>query len=218
VTEALPPLDRPAGSGRPDRQTRQVQCDLPADLTVTMRPIGVVRSPYVWREEAPRQATVGEPVRGTIILHRTLAHGDGRTTGTQNLLHDLAGFSHLIVLSWFHHSHGWRPQVVPPRDHVKRGLLATRSPDRPNPIGLSIVRIIDIYGVRIDVSGLDLLDGTPVLDLKPYLPAYDSFPDARTGWVGQLATPGPDHRNARSEAGTVVVDGGGDQSRVTSDE
>ena len=183
------PLGRPAGSGKPPRAARDPGCELPEDLTLALRPIGVVRSPFVMREDAPRQATVGEAARGTIVLRRTIGG-----SGAQNLLQDLAGFSHLIVLYWFHHSRGWRPQLVPPRDTVKRGLFATRAPDRPNPLGLSVVRIEDVYGIRIDVSGLDLLDGTPVLDLKPYIPAYDSFPDARAGWVDALVEPGPDHR------------------------
>ena len=183
-------LARHPGSGSPSRATRKALVyDLPDDLAVSMRPIGVVRSPWKWREEAPRQATVGEPMRGTILLRRTV---DG--VGMQNTLQDLAGFSHLIVLAWFHHSHGWVPQVVPPRDRVKRGLFATRAPDRVNPLGLSIVRIVDIFGTRIDIEGHDLLDGTPVLDLKPYIPAYDSFPAARAGWVDTLTDPGDDHR------------------------
>lgn len=183
-------LGRHPTSGQPSWAARRaLTYDLPEDLSVTMRPIGVVRSPWKWREEAPRQATVGEPMRGTILLRRTF---DG--VGMQNTLQDLKGFSHLIVLAWFHHSRGWAPQVVPPRDRVKHGLYATRAPDRPNPIGLSIVRIADIYGCRIDIEGHDLLDGTPVLDLKPYIPAYDSFPDARAGWVDTLTDPGGDHR------------------------
>ena len=190
----LDPLARPAGSGKPPRDARDPGCELPEDLTLAVRPVGVVRSPYVMREDAPRQPAVGPAVAGSIILRRTITGPDGRTTGAQNLLKDLHGFSHLIVLFWFHHSRGWRPQLVPPRDSVKRGLYATRSPDRPNPIGLSIVRIVDIYGVRIDIAGHDLLDGTPVLDLKPYIPAYDSIPDAHPGWLADLTEPGPDHR------------------------
>lgn len=191
---AVDPLNRPRGSGRPPRPERKLECDLPDDLALTMRPIGVVRSPYVMREDAPRQPGVGAPAEGSIILRRTLPGPSGRPTGTQNMLKDLASFTHLVVLFWFHHSHGWRPQLVPPRDSVKRGLFATRAPDRPNPIGLSVVRIVDIYGVRIDISGHDLLDGTPVLDIKPYIPVYDSLPGANAGWLDGLVDPGPDHR------------------------
>ncbi len=203
VAKATPePLDPTRGPGKPPRAQRDPGCELPDDLTLTLSPIGVVRSPFIMREEAPRQANVGEPVRGTIVLKRTI-----RGSGAQNLLKDLIGFSHLIVLYWFHHSHGWRPQLVPPRDTVKRGLFATRAPDRPNPIGFSVLRIEDVYGIRIDVSGLDLLDGTPVLDLKPYIPAYDSFPDASAGWVDALANPGPDHRMRYDGPGQRARDG-----------
>lgn len=192
--DAPAPLARPAGSGKPPREARDPGCDLPDDLALTLRPIGVVRSPFIMREDAPRQPGLGEPAKGTIVLRRSITAPDGRVTGSQNMLKDLASFTHLIVLFWFHHSHGWRPQLVPPRDTVKRGLFATRSPDRPNPIGLSVVRIVDIYGVRIDISGHDLLDGTPVLDLKPYIPIYDSQPQATAGWLDGLVDPGPDHR------------------------
>lgn len=185
-------LNRPVGSGRPPPEVRRAGCNLPEDLTCTFRPIGVVHSPWKWREDAPRQGTVGPAAVGAIVLHR---QRDG--VGLQNTLQDLKGFSHLIVLTWFHHSHGWAPQIIPPRDRQKRGLYATRAPDRPNPIGLTIVEVVDIYGVRIDIRGHDLLDGTPVLDLKPYIPAYDSFPAARAGWVDTLADPGPDHRDSR---------------------
>ncbi len=152
--------------------------------TLTLTPIGVVESPFQWRDEAPRQATIGAPAEATIVLRR----------GLQNTLKDLSGFEYCWVLYWFNYSHGWRQQVTPPRDRVKRGLFATRSPDRPNPIGISAVRIVSIRGVRIVVRGVDMLNGTPVLDLKPYIPAYDSFPTAKAGWVDALAEPGPDHR------------------------
>jgi tRNA-Thr(GGU) m(6)t(6)A37 methyltransferase TsaA len=160
------------------------RCDLPADLALTLRPIGVVHSPYKWRDEAPRQANVGEPAEGVIVLRQ----------GLQNTLKDLAGFDRCWVLFWFNWSRSWRQQLVPPRDRVKRGVFATRSPDRPNPIGLSAVEIVRITGCRIAIRGLDLLDGTPVLDLKPYIPAYDAFPLSGAGWVEDLASPGPDHR------------------------
>jgi tRNA-Thr(GGU) m(6)t(6)A37 methyltransferase TsaA len=158
--------------------------DLAADLALATRPIGVVRSPYVWREDAPRQANVGEAVTGVVVLK----------PGLQNTLHSLYGFDYAWLITWLHHSKGWKQQVVPPRDRVKRGLFATRSPDRPNPLGLSAVRVLAVVGTRIRVRGLDLLDGTPVLDIKPYVPAYDAFPDANAGWVDELTDPGPDHR------------------------
>ncbi len=158
--------------------------DLPESMSLAAKPIGVVRSPYVWRDEAPRQASVGEAQTGVIVLR----------PGMQNTLASLLGFDYLWVLFWFHHSNGWKHQVVPPRDTVKRGVFATRSPDRPNPIGMSAVRLLAVVGTKLRIRGLDLLDGTPVLDLKPYIPAYDAFPDAKAGWVDAMKEPGPDHR------------------------
>lgn len=157
---------------------------LPADQQFVLKPIGVVHSTFVWREQAPRQPTVGKPEEATIVLR----------PGLQNTLKDLEGFERAWVLFWFHHSRGWKQQIIPPRDAVKRGIFATRAPDRPNALGLSAVSIVAIYGTRITIRGHDLLHGTPVLDLKPYIPAYDAFPQAAAGWVDALRNPGPDHR------------------------
>lgn len=173
-------LDRPPLAER----ARQPRYDLPADAAYHLRPIGVVRSPFRMREDAPRQATVGPPVEAQIILR----------PGLQNAVQDLDGFARIWVLAFFHHSRGWKQQIVPPRDRRKRGLFATRAPDRPNALGLSAVELVAVYGTRLTVRGCDLLDGTPVLDLKPYIPAYDAFPDSAAGWVDQLTDPGDDHR------------------------
>ncbi len=183
----------------PTHFRRQVQpFRLPPELeTLPLRPIGVARTPFQYREEAPRQPGVGEARDGVIVLR----------PGLQNTLHSLAGFDFVWALFWFHHSHGWKQQLVPPRDTVKRGVFATRSPDRPNPIGMSALRIISIYGTHLHVRGIDLLDGTPVLDLKPYIPAYDSLPGASAGWVDQLIQPGPDHR-VRVDPPSTRTDGG----------
>lgn len=158
--------------------------DLPVDAAFALRPVGVVRSPWKQRTEAPRQGVVVEAARACIVLR----------PGLQNALKDLAGFDRVWVLAWFHWSRGWNQQLVPPRDRVKRGVFATRSPDRPNPIGLTSARIVRIHGCRVWIEEHDLLDGTPVLDLKPYIPAYDAFPDAASGWLADLSEPGPDHR------------------------
>ena len=83
---------------------------------------------------------------------------------------------------------------MPPRDTVKRGILSTRSPDRPNALGISCVQLIEISGPRITIKECDMLNGSPVYDIKPYIAAYDAFPHAKAGWVDQLSQPGPDHR------------------------
>jgi tRNA-Thr(GGU) m(6)t(6)A37 methyltransferase TsaA len=155
-------------------------------LPVVLRPIGYVHSDFVVHHEAPRQ-----PGRGCVAERA----GEIRIgAGLQNCLQDLAGFSHVWVLFWCHRARGFNHQVVPPRDTVKRGLFATRAPHRPNPIGLSCVRLVAIEKRSLWIGAHDLLDGTPVLDLKPYIPQYDSVPDAAIGWVAGLPADAPDHR------------------------
>ncbi len=143
------------------------------DLVV--RPIGVVRSPFTELAEAPRQPRAAEGVAGRIELARGL--------GLEDAVEDLDGWDYLWLVFWFHRSEGWRPKVQPPRSERKRGVLATRAPHRPNPIGLSVLRITSVRGLVIDVEDVDVVDGTPVLDLKPYVPWTDAIPSARTGWL-----------------------------------
>lgn len=102
------------------------------------------------------------------------------------------------IVSWLHLNKHWNPTVVPPRGpRVRRGVLATRAPHRPNQIGLSALRLVGVEGHRLHVEGLDLLDGTPVLDIKPYIPYADAFPDARSGWLDTLDQPmdAPDRKS-----------------------
>lgn len=100
---------------------------------------------------------------------------------------DLAGFSRIWLLWWFHHNEGWRPKVLPPRGRVgRRGLFATRAPYRPNPIGLTSVPLLEVKGRKLIIGPHDLLDGTPILDIKPYLPSVDCFPNEREGWLEKL--------------------------------
>lgn len=145
-------------------------------------PIGFVRSPFVEKVEAPRQAVAegGAGVLGRIELLAEHEHA----------LADLDGFDRIWVLFWFHEAHGARAKVLPPRSDRKRGLFATRSPHRPNPIGMSAVRLVRVEGLVLHVRDMDLIDGTPVLDIKPYLPYADAFPDAKAGWVA-AADPRP---------------------------
>ena len=102
---------------------------------------------------------------------------------------DLDAWEYLWVVFVFHRNvedgRGWRPKVLPPRSRTKRGVFATRSPHRPNPIGLSVVRLQSIEGLTLHVANVDLLDGTPVLDLKPYVAYADAYPDARGGWLDE---------------------------------
>jgi tRNA-Thr(GGU) m(6)t(6)A37 methyltransferase TsaA len=153
-------------------------------LPVQLRPIGTMRSPRRLHHEAPRQAGGDGGQPGEIHI----------AEGLQNSLKDLAGFSHIWVLFWCHLARGCNQQVVPPRDREKRGLLATRAPNRPNPIGLSCLRLLRVRKRVLYVGDHDLLDGTPILDVKPYLPYCDAVPDAVIGYVAGLPADAPDHR------------------------
>jgi tRNA-Thr(GGU) m(6)t(6)A37 methyltransferase TsaA len=142
----------------------------------------VARTPFTEKAAAPRQPYAASGVAGTIELVA------GR--GFEHALEDLEGWERIWVLFWFHQSEGWRSKVLPPRSAKRRGLFSTRAPYRPNPIGLSVVRLETVRGLVLDVRDIDMLDGTPVLDIKPYVPIADAHPNARTGWLGTLAPEG----------------------------
>ncbi len=140
-----------------------------------VRPIGFARSPFREKVEAPRQAVASDGALGRIELLPEHEHA----------LEDLASFERLWVIFWFHQVPGGPSpsKVLPPRSDHKRGVFATRSPHRPNPIGLSAVRLERIEGCVVHIRDLDLIDGTPILDLKPYIPYADAFPEANAGWL-----------------------------------
>jgi tRNA-Thr(GGU) m(6)t(6)A37 methyltransferase TsaA len=148
-------------------------------------PIGWVRSPYQRRFGTPQQsAAVDSDAEAILELDPGVI--------PESSLADLAGIERLWVVSWLHRGGTWAPQVMPPRGpRVRRSLFSTRSPDRPNPIGLSAVRLLRVEGRRLHVRGIDLLDGTPILDLKPYLPYADAFPGAKAGWIDGIAHDAP---------------------------
>jgi tRNA (adenine37-N6)-methyltransferase len=154
-------------------------------------PIGTVHCEQVLHHEAPRQSGLARGGSGYIELRQ----------GLQNGLADLAGFSHIWVLFWCHLARGARLRVKPPRDTQKRGVFATRAPQRPNPIGLSCVRLLRVEKRRLFLADHDMLDGTPVFDLKPYLPYCDSVPDAAIGYVAALPPAAADHRPWWTERG-----------------
>ncbi|MDH5492019.1 MAG: tRNA (N6-threonylcarbamoyladenosine(37)-N6)-methyltransferase TrmO [Myxococcales bacterium] len=146
-----------------------------------LEPIGTIRSPFRERAEVPRQPRAAEGVRGRLEL---LA---GR--GFEDALQDISSWDHLWVLFWFHLAEGWNPKVLPPRSRVRRGLFATRAPHRPNPLGISAMRLVRVEGLVLHVENVDVVDGTPLLDLKPYVAWTDAIPDARGGWLEQEARP-----------------------------
>ncbi|MGE4544134.1 MAG: tRNA (N6-threonylcarbamoyladenosine(37)-N6)-methyltransferase TrmO [Pedobacter sp.] len=165
------------------------------DSYITYRPIGILRSPYTRRIDAPHQSTVVEGTETGALATATLELQDWLD---EKVIQDLAGFERLWLIFDFNRSEGWKSSVKPPRGGPKRGVLATRSPHRPNSIGLSAVELVKIEGRTLHLRGVDLLDGTPVLDIKPYVPYADAFPDAKAGWIddldeklGRHSAPGP---------------------------
>jgi tRNA-Thr(GGU) m(6)t(6)A37 methyltransferase TsaA len=146
-------------------------------MKIEYEAIGVVRSPHRESAGTPIQPSRAEGVTGTVELRPELAEG----------LADLDGFSHIVLITHFDRAKPYRPRVVPYLDTVERGLFATRAPSRPNPIGLSVVRLLGIEANVLTIEGVDLLDGTPVLDIKPYLGEHEQPEDVRTGWFGEAA-------------------------------
>jgi tRNA-Thr(GGU) m(6)t(6)A37 methyltransferase TsaA len=149
----------------------QLHCE--AGGFVDCKPIGIIRSPFSRREGMPIQPTGARGVAGRVEIDPAYVNG----------LDDLDGFSHIILLYHFHASEGFELTVVPFMDSVPRGLFATRAPRRPNPIGLSIVRLLRVEGAVLHIEDLDILDGTPLLDIKPYVPDFDSRSAVQTGWL-----------------------------------
>lgn len=135
---------------------------------IEIYPIGVVRSPYKNREDAPRQGRNKEDEEMVIEIFKEYEEGLG----------DFSGISHLIVLLWFDRADRKRISDKPPGSINKRPVFTIRSPNRPNPIGFDIGKIVKVSKREITVLGLDALDGTPVVDIKPYVPSIDCIPEA----------------------------------------
>jgi tRNA-Thr(GGU) m(6)t(6)A37 methyltransferase TsaA len=143
--------------------------------TVALPIIGRAQTPWQRREDAPHQPSAAAEVPGAIVVDEPY----------REALADLDTFARIWLLFVFDRSHGWAPRVKPPRGGSKRGVLATRAPNRPSPIGLTSVALtsVDVAAGVVAVRGIDLLDGTPILDIKPYLPSIDAWPGAGHGWL-----------------------------------
>lgn len=154
----------------------------PIPSTLTLEPIGYLRSEFQTRVEAPRQPAASQENTGVIELLPGCHY--------EHALEDLEGWERVWVIFWFHRNAGWRPKVLPPRSATgRKGVFATRAPHRPNPLGLSALKLLRVSGLSLHVQGVDLLDGTPVLDIKPYVPYTDAFPDAGSGWLEAAQDP-----------------------------
>lgn len=145
--------------------------------SLSCTPIGYVRCDRRYRYETPRQGVLAGSEPGRIELLPGM--------NFEQALVKLETFDRIWVVYRFHLNDNWKPMVQPPRHtREKVGVFATRAPYRPNPIGMSCVRLLGVEGLTLHIAEFDMLDGTPVLDIKPYLPFADSFPDAGTGWTG----------------------------------
>lgn len=144
----------------------------PAGPVFSYTPIGTIRSPFTEPAGMPIQPAGAKCVRGMVVIEEKYQEG----------LRDLEGFSRLILIYAFHRSDGYSLEVVPFLDTVPHGVFATRAPKRPNAIGLSVVRLVAVHDNELAVEDVDILDGTPLLDIKPYVPAFDCFPDEKAGW------------------------------------
>ena len=140
-------------------------------MVFTLKPIGVIHSPFSEKAHTPIQPNRSQ-ANGQVEVFPEYAPG----------LQDLEGFSHIYLLYAFHRSEGFTLQVQPFLDAELHGLFATRHPCRPNPLGLSVVRLVARRDNILDIEGGDVLDGTPLLDIKPYIPDFDVRTDVKTGW------------------------------------
>jgi len=148
---------------------------MPDDIEIIYKPIGWIRSPFQSIEGMPTQPAGARDIHGKVELD--MAYVDG--------LKDLDGFSHIILVYHFHLASGYSLQVTPFLDSTMHGLFATRAPKRPNPIGNSIVRLDKIDKAILHIRDVDIVDGTPLLDIKPYVPEFDAPGDVRIGWLGE---------------------------------
>ncbi len=151
----------------------------PAPESLLLRPIGFLRSGKAVKFQARHQPDEREAEEN----HLELLPGQN----FEQALADLAGFERVWLLWWFHRNENWRPRVIPPRGpQRRRGVFATRSPHRPNALGMTPVRLLGVEGRVLRLGPCDLVEGTPIFDIKPYVPAYDSFPGSRAGWIDEV--------------------------------
>jgi tRNA-Thr(GGU) m(6)t(6)A37 methyltransferase TsaA len=140
---------------------------------IQFTPIGIIHTPFTEPEGVPVQAQGGKNIRGSVEVYDQFAAG----------LKDLDGFTHIMLLYHFHLNQDYSLEVRPFLDEEPRGLFATRAPRRPNPIGISVVRLNRIKGNELLIEDVDMVDGTPLLDIKPYVPAFDHRDNVRIGWL-----------------------------------
>ncbi len=143
------------------------------NIIIKARPIGIIHTPFEQAEGTPIQPVKGKGAKGWVEVDNAYVEG----------LKDLDGFERIWLLFWCHRASKYKLQVKPYMDTQVRGLFATRAPSRPNAIGMSCVKLISVDGNRLEIEDVDMLDGTPLLDIKPYAAKFDHFPVTRCGWI-----------------------------------
>jgi tRNA-Thr(GGU) m(6)t(6)A37 methyltransferase TsaA len=179
VYQILPRSPKPeprqitVGNKKGDTSQDADPCD--DEMNIEYQPIGIIHTPFTDPEGMPIQPAGAAGIMGTVEVFKQFRPG----------LKDLDGFSHIMLLYQFHRSQGFNLEVIPFLDSKRRGVFATRAPKRPNPIGLSVVCLRRIEDNVLHVENVDILDGTPLLDIKPYIPEFDAQTNVRTGWLEQ---------------------------------
>jgi len=142
-------------------------------VDIKYKPIGIIHSPFKKLHGIPIQPTAAKGIEGTVEIFPEYVEG----------LKDIEGFSHIILICHFHLSKKASLKVKPFMDNQLRGVFSTRAPSRPNPIGLSVVRLVGVEEKTLYIKDVDIVDGTPLLDIKPYVPDFDSREDNKIGWL-----------------------------------
>ena len=157
---------------------------------MTLKPIGTIRTPFPVNRGVPIQSSMSDAI-GTVEIDEEYVDG----------LESLDEFSHVILIYWFHRAQTTRLRVKPYLDEKPHGVFATRAPARPNRIGISIVELVRIDGAKIIFRGADMVDGTPLIDIKPFVPEFDNRPNATSGWLAEhlAAGSGPTLSDGRFE-------------------
>jgi tRNA-Thr(GGU) m(6)t(6)A37 methyltransferase TsaA len=148
-----------------------------ADVADRIQFIGTIKTPFTEPSGTPSQPVYGRGVEGRILIYESFAPA----------LDDIEDFERLWLLYWMDRVGPYQSRVMPYRDNREHGLFATRSPNRPNPIGLSVVRLVKREGAVLYIADIDILDNTPLLEIKPYIPEFDAYPNSRAGWFDSAA-------------------------------
>jgi tRNA-Thr(GGU) m(6)t(6)A37 methyltransferase TsaA len=166
-------------------------------VALNLRAVGVIHSPFAEAAGTPIQPCYAQGAEGQVLVDDAYAPA----------LDHIEGFERVWLIYWMDRVKGFKTHVIPYRDTREHGLFATRSPCRPNPIGISVVRFVRREGRVLHVADIDILDGTPLLDIKPYVPDFDAHPGAKAGWFdaageNRLVADGRFHQGGGSKPGS----------------